>query len=147
MSDTTPTPATPEEPAEQSTPSVPPAPEPAAAPLPPAPEAAPAPAAPVAPAGADAPAAPVKQGLSLTGFILGIGAIVFSWVFVFGLIVGVAGLILSILARKREPQAPNWMKLLGLILSIVGLAIGVIVFIVTIVGFIALASVGSYSNY
>ncbi len=130
MSDATPTPPTPEQP---STP-------PAAGTTPPA-----APAYSAAPT--YAPGTPVKQGLSLTGFILGIASIVFSWVFIFGLLVGIAGLIISIIARRREPQAPNWMKLLGLILSIVGLAIGVIVFIVSIIGFIALASVGTYSSY
>jgi hypothetical protein len=123
MSDATPIPPTPDQP---STP-------PPAGSTPPA-------------APAYAPGAPVKQGLSLTAFILGIAAVVFSWVFVFGLLVGIAGLIISVIARKREPQAPNWMKLLGLILSIVGLVIAAIVTIFTIIGFIALASIG-YNSY
>lgn len=133
MSDATPTPPPAEEP---STPTPPPA-APAAGAVPPA-----APAYSAAPA--YAPGTPVKQGLSLTGFILGIASIVFSWALIFGLLVGIAGLILSVIARGREPQAPGWMKTLGLVLSIVGLAISVIVLILWIV---ALASIASYSTY
>lgn len=133
MSDATPTPPTPEQPTTPPAAAVPPA-----GSVPPA--------QPTPPAYAPAPAAagtPVKQTLSLTGFILGIASFVFSWVVVLGLLVGIAGLIVSVIARTREPQAPSWMKLLGLILSIVGLVIGVIVLIVSIIGFIAIASVPS----
>lgn len=125
MSDATPTPPPAEEP---STPTPPPA-APAAAP-------------------AYTPGAPVKQALSLTGFILGIAAIVFSWAPVFGLLVGVAGLIVSLIARGREPQAPQWMKLLGLILSIVGLVISLIVIIFWVIVWVsAAASIATYSSY
>jgi hypothetical protein len=110
-----------------------------ATPPPPTPEQPATPAAPAAPA--YAPGTPVKQGLSLTGFILGIGAIVFLWVPVFGLLVGIAGLIISLIARGREPQAPNWMKILGLVLSIVGLALSLIFFIIWIISLVALASI------
>ena len=128
MSDATPTPPTPEQP---STP-------PAAGSTPPA-----APAYSAAPG--YTPGTPVKQGLSLTAFILGIAAVVFSWVFIFGLLVGIAGLIISIIARKREPQAPNWMKLVGLILSIVGIVIAAVVLIFTIISFIVIAAAGAGS--
>jgi hypothetical protein len=120
MSDATPTPPAPEQPT----------PPPAAGSVPPAAGAAPA----------YAPTAPVKQGLSITGFVLGIGAIVFLWVPVFGFLVGVAGLIISLLARSREPQAPNWMKILGLVLSIVGLVLSIIYFIFWIIVIVAAAS-------
>ncbi|GAA2078990.1 hypothetical protein GCM10009840_12650 [Pseudolysinimonas kribbensis] len=116
-----------------------------ATPPPPTPEQPATPAAPAAPA--YAPGTPVKQGLSLTGFILGIAAVVFSWVFIFGLLVAIAGLIISLIARGREPQAPNWMKLIGLILSIVGLVIAALVLIFTIIGLVALASVGNLNSY
>ena len=138
MSDVPPTPPTPEQPGATPPPagSVPPA----AGSVPPAAPAAPA----YAAAPAYTPGTPVKQGLSLTGFILGIGSIIFLWVPVFGLLVGIAGLIISILARGREPQAPNWMKMLGLILSIVGLALSLIYFIFWIIVIVAAAST-SYS--
>jgi hypothetical protein len=138
MSDATPTPPTPEQPATPPAAGAVPPPAPGAVP-PPAQPAAPAYSAPAAPgytapaapgyaqpAPGYAPAAPVKQALSLTGFILGIGSIVFSWAPVFGILVGVAGLIIALIARGREPQAPNWMKMLGLILSIVGIVLGLL---------------------
>lgn len=128
MSDATPTPPTPEQPV---TPPTPPA------------AATPPPAAPAAPA--YAPGAPVKQALSITGFVLGIGAIVFLWVPVFGFLVGIAGLIVSLLARSREPQAPNWMKILGLVLSIVGLALSIIYFIFWIIIIVSAASLNTYN--
>ncbi|HXR44196.1 MAG TPA: hypothetical protein VN759_05270 [Pseudolysinimonas sp.] len=119
-----------------------------ATPPPPAPEqpVTPPPAAAAAPAYAPGTPGP-KQALSITGFILGIGSIVFLWVPVFGLLVGVAGLIVSLLARGREPQAPNWMKLLGLILSIVGLALSLIYFIFWIILIVAAASSASLYSY
>jgi hypothetical protein len=139
MSDATPTPPPADQPATPT--------PPAAGPVPPA-----APAAPAAPAYTAAPAyapgTPVKQGLSLTGFILGIASIVFSWAPVFGILVGIAGLIIAILARNREPQSPNWMKMLGLILSIVGIVLGLLLtFLIVILPLIFLASAASYTTY
>ncbi|MGN6324388.1 hypothetical protein [Pseudolysinimonas sp.] len=136
MSDATPTPPTPEQPAQPATP-------PAAGAVPPPAAGQVPPAAPTYSAPAYTPGAPVKQTLSLVGFIVGLVAFVFSWAFIFGLLVAVAGLIISILARSREPQAPNWMKLVGLIASIVALVIGVIVLIFWIAVFVAAANSAS----
>jgi hypothetical protein len=106
------------------------------------------PVAPVPPAPAAPVAAGPKQALSLTGFILGLVGLVFSWALVFGFLASLAAIIISVLARKREPQAPSWMKIVGLIAGIVGVVISVIVLIVWIISLAYLASVGTVvSNY
>ena len=122
MSDVTPPPPTPEQPA-----------TPPAAPVTP-------PAAPAAPAYAPAPAAGPKQGLSLTSFILGLAALVFSWALGFGLLVAIAAVILGFLGKSKEPQAPKWMWLVGIIAGFVAIFIALLVLIFWIV---ALASYGS----
>lgn len=97
---------------------------------------------PAAPAPAPAAAGP-KQALSLTGFILGLVGLVFSWVPVFGFLAALAAVIISVMARKREPGAPQWMKLVGLIAGIVGLVIAVIVGIFWIIGLVFLGAAAS----
>lgn len=116
---------------------------PSSEPTPPAASAPPA----YTPATGDAHHAGGKRGLSLTGFILGIVSVVFSFIFApIGLISGIVGLIISIVARRREPGAPNWMKILGLVFSIVGIVLGLIFTIIFIVAIAALAQYGTYSN-
>ena len=111
MSDVTPPPPPAEQPA-----------TPPAAPVTP-------PAAPAAPAYAPAPAAGPKQGLSLTSFILGLGALVFSWALGFGLLVAIAAVVLGFLGKSKEPQAPKWMWLVGIITGFVAIGIAIIVLI------------------
>jgi uncharacterized membrane protein HdeD (DUF308 family) len=132
MTDATPTPPTPEQPV-----------TPAATPA----------AAPAAPAYAAAPvAAGPKQTLSLVGFILGIGSVVFAWTFFIGVGAGIAAIIVSRKGRKEEPGAPKWMPQWGIIAGIVGIIIGVIFGLVTLfVTLLPLLFLGSYgsvvSNY
>lgn len=83
-----------------------------------------------------------KRGLSIAGFVVGIASAVFFWLSWVAIIIGVVGLVLSLLARSREPGSPNWMKILGLVFSIVGIVLGAIVLILAI---IALASLGTYN--
>ena len=119
-------------------------------PVPPTPETpAPPPAASAPPAAPAAPGAPVvagpKQTLSIIGFILGIGSIVFAlWGALIGLAAGIAGIIVARKAKKDEPGAPAWMHTLGVVLSIVGIALSVVGFIifiaVTIIPLIAAAT-------
>ena len=90
---------------------------------------------PVTPAPVPVAAAGPKQTLSLTGFIIGLVAFVFGWTAIFGLLAGVAAIIISVLARKREPAAPKWMWLVGLIAGIVGAVTSVIVTILWIAAF------------
>jgi hypothetical protein len=152
-------------PAPPVAPPVPPAPAPTAAVYPPTaayPPAAPAypptapgypPAAPgYAPAGyppvyAPAAAGP-KQGLSLTSFILAIAGFLFAFAFGFGLIISVAAVILGFIGRKREPGAPTWMSLVGIIGGFVGILIALIIgglFVFAIVG--AAVAGDAYGNF
>ncbi len=83
------------------------------------------------PAATPAAAGP-KQTMSIVGFVLGLGSVVFGWVALIGVGAGIAGLIVSRKAKKTEPGAPSWMHTIGLIASIVGIVIGVISFFVFI---------------
>lgn len=94
------------------------------------------------PAPAMPPAAGPKQTQSLVGFILGIAAFVLSWVFILGLLLGVGAIIVSLMAKGKEPGAPKWMWIIGLVGGIIGVVTGLIVTIVTIIGFVALGSYG-----
>ena len=121
-------------------PTPPPAPEPV---VPPAPA---APASPyAAPAAYGAPVAGPKQTLSLTSFILGIAGMVFSWVPFLGFLASLAAIIIGFIARKREPGAPKWMSLIGIILGFVAIVIGIIVIALL---FISIAlSASTYNSY
>jgi hypothetical protein len=99
------------------------------------------------------PAAPVvgvKQTLSIVGFVAGLVAFVLGWIPFFGLLVAIAAIVISIIAHRREPAAPAWMWIVGLIGGILGGITGLIVTIITIFGFIAAATVattcGVYCN-
>ncbi len=105
---------------------------------------------PAAPVYAPAPAGP-KQALSLTSFITGIASIVFFAVPVLGFLAGLAGLILGIIGKKREPAAPKWMATVGLITGIVGLVINIIwTIVIVILPLLFAASIatipGTYGN-
>lgn len=121
-----------------------------ATPTPPTPEPA---ATPAAPAYAAAPvAAGPKQTLSLVGFILGIGSVVFAWTFFIGVGAGIAAIIVSRKGRKEEPGAPKWMTQVGIITGIVGIILGIIFGIISLVSILLpLIFLGSYgsvvSNY
>ncbi len=87
----------------------------------------PPPAAPPAPA-----AAGPKQILSLISFIAGIAGVLLSAVPVFGFLVSVAAIVLGFLGRKREPGAPKWMTLVGIITGFVGAVLGILFFFLEI---------------
>jgi hypothetical protein len=89
------------------------------------------PAPPVAPAYAPAPVG-VKRGLSITAFVLGIVSVVLfitSW---FAILLGIGAVVFGFIARAKEPQAPKWMWLVGIILGFVGIVIAGILVIVAI---------------
>lgn len=97
------------------------------------------------------PAAPVaagpKQTLSIVGFILGIGSVVFAWTFFVGIGAGIAAIIVSRKARKDEPGAPKWMPQVGIITGIVGIILGVLFGIIWLASFIIpLLILGSYGS-
>lgn len=68
-----------------------------------------------------------RNTLGLVGFILGIASLVFVWVPFLGLGLGVGGLICSILGNKKgKPTGNTSFAVVGMILSIIGSAIGLI---------------------
>lgn len=116
-----------------------------ATPTPPTPDPA---ATPAAPAYAAAPAAAgPKQTLSLVGFILGIGSVVFAWTFFIGVGAGIAAIIVSRKGRKEEPGAPKWMTQVGIITGIVGIILGIVFGIISLVSILLpLIFLGSYGS-
>jgi hypothetical protein len=88
---------------------------------------------PAAPAYAPAPAATVggKRTFALVSFILGIVGFVFALLVpIIGLLAGIAAVVLGFIARAKEPSAPRWMWILGLVLgflAILGAIISIIV--------------------
>jgi len=76
--------------------------------------------------------------LALLGMIFGIASLVFCWSYGFGVLVGIAGLIMSIMSRKKDPA--NGMAKAGLICSIIGIALGVVLLIVCICSCVALVN-------
>lgn len=91
-----------------------------------------------------APAATApKQGLSLTSFILGLAGLVFSWVPVFGFLVALAAVILGFMAKGKEPAAPKWMWLVGIITGFVALFIALLVVVFWIIALVTLGSIGT----
>lgn len=70
-----------------------------------------------------------SNGLAITSLVLGIVAIVFSFIGLsipFGLIIGIVGIILGVMAKKKNPSG---MATAGLVLSIIGTVLCAIVFI------------------
>ena len=75
---------------------------------------------------------------SIIGKVLGIVAIATSWIpYLVGLEIGIAGIVFSCLGRKANTDATDHNCRLGLKLSIAGIVISVVVFIVYIAIIIA----------
>jgi hypothetical protein len=99
------------------------------------------------PAPTPAPVAGVKQTLSIVAFVVGLVAFVFGWTPVFGLLAGVAAIILAVMAHKREPAAPAWMWIVGLIAGILGAVTSLIFSLVWIFSLIAIAAAPGVYGY
>ncbi len=69
---------------------------------------------------AAAPQAPVKRsnGMAVTGFVLALLGLIFSWVPVLGWILWVLGLIFSIIGVCK---APRGLAIAGLVITFIGL--------------------------
>ena len=70
-----------------------------------------------------------SNGLAVASLVLGIVAIVFSFIGLsipFGLIIGIVGIVLGVMAKKKNPSG---MATAGLVLSIIGTILCAIVFI------------------
>lgn len=77
-----------------------------------------------------------KKGLAVASFVIGIVSVVLFWTAWFASLLGVVALVLGFIARSRNPGAPRWMWITGIILGFLGLIGGVIVTVV----YIALAA-------
>lgn len=85
-----------------------------------------------APVPAQAPQKPMN-GIGLAGMIFGIFTYIFCWVPVFGLILGLVGVILSgVGLGRRERCSLNGFAIAGLVLSILGLVVALIMTIVVL---------------
>lgn len=73
----------------------------------------------------------VKHGYAIAGLVLGILSVVFSCCYGIGVILGVVGLILAILARKSGNK--EGVCTAGIVLSIIGVVLGIIMFILTVI--------------
>jgi hypothetical protein len=107
------------------------------------------PVAPVPPAAPVAAAVGPRQALSLTSFITGIAGVIFFWIPFLGFLSGLAGVIFGFIGRKREPAAPKWMSLVGIITGFVGIVLNIIyVIAIVIIPLIILGTAGSIgTNY
>jgi hypothetical protein len=99
----------------------------------------------VPPAYSPTPVGPgVKQGLSLASFILGLVGFLLSFAFGVGFLPGLAAVITGFIARKREPDAPKWMWLVGIIAGFVAILSSVIV-LIALLALVATATSVSHS--
>lgn len=70
-----------------------------------------------------------SKGMSITSMCLGIASIVFAWWSFFaiiGLLMGIAALILAVMARKKNPS--DGFALAGMICGIIGVVLSTIIF-------------------
>lgn len=78
-----------------------------------------------------------SNGFGIASLVLGIGSIVFSWVMVFGLALGIVGIVL---AAKQRKEYPNGIATGGLVTSIIGTVFSAIVSVLGLIGLAVLAS-------
>jgi hypothetical protein len=106
----------------------------------------PTPVPPAAPVYAPAAAGP-RQALSLTSFILGLAGLVFSWVLGLGFLASVAAIVIGFIAKGKEPAAPKWMWLVGIITGFVAVVISILVIVAFLIALAAPAAIlGHYGN-
>ena len=87
------------------------------------------------PAGYAPPATPQQNGLAIAGMVVGIASVVLFFLAWIGSVVGVVGLILSILGLNKAKQmngVGRGMAIAGLVTSAAGILIGIILTIVVI---------------
>ena len=72
-----------------------------------------------------------KKGLAIAGLVFGICALASSWSGYVGIICGIVGLILSIIAMKsyKDLGQKSGMATAGLVLSIIGLVLSIILLV------------------
>ncbi len=85
------------------------------------------------------PTPPPAGGLAITGMIVGIVALFAGWVPVLGLVIAIAGIIISILALRKHQSKP--MAITGIVAGAIGLIWSLIV------SFILIITIASGVNY
>jgi len=95
------------------------------------------------PAGAAGP----KQGLSLTSFITGIAGVLLSAVPVLGFLAALAAVILGFIAKGKEPGAPKWMWMVGIITGFAGILLSIIFTVLLILPFLIFGAAVSEYGY
>lgn len=75
------------------------------------------------------------MGFAIAGLVLGIIAIVSSWYPVFGLPIPIVGIVMSALGRRSVSY--RTMATVGLVLSIIAIAIGILTTALVIISVIA----------
>lgn len=74
-----------------------------------------------------------SNGLGIAGFVCGLVGLALSWIFLFGAVLPLIGLCLSISAGLRfRNGSTNGFSVAGIVLSLVGVTIQLIIVIVTI---------------
>lgn len=85
------------------------------------------------------------KALGVIGMILGILSLVLCWYLCFGFIFGLIGLILSIISKKK---GCGGVATAGIVMSAIGMGIGLIFSIIWVIGFATAASLSNYNtNY
>lgn len=84
--------------------------------------------------------APKKSGMGIAAMVCGIASIVFCFVFYIGIPCGIVGLVLGIVANRKEKSG---MALAGIITGAIGTALSIFILVVLIGEF----ATGYYSNW
>ena len=89
------------------------------------------------------------KGMSIAAMVLGIVALVFSFLPVVGwagIIIAIVGLVLAVIGKKkaREVNAPTGMATAGLVMSIIALGLAILI---TIVCLACVGAAGSALNW
>jgi len=85
------------------------------------------------------PAPEEGKGMAIASLVLGILSILLLCLPYFSMPLGIAGLVLAILARKKGQGS---MATTGLVLSIIGIALGILFLILAVIGFAILDGAG-----
>ena len=85
-----------------------------------------------------------KNGLGIAGFVVALVALVFCWVPIFNWILWAVGLILSFIAIFKQPKG---FAIAGLVISLVGLVLDLILWLVVFAAAADAASVAAGGWY
>ena len=85
-----------------------------------------------------------SNGLAIASLVLGIVSIVFCFIIQWlGLIIGIVGIVLGVMAKKKNPTG---MATAGLVLSIIGTVLCALVFIACVACLSAIGTAGGVAS-